>query len=159
MREHIEEAFRHKEMAGENRRLDLELRTANQELATANRQMEDRLRQKEQQITNSEVSLQIVREIVRHVAIPLIGVDQNNMIAFANHAAERLFANVGGLLGNDVRLLLPELLQTATGVTPASGALRIQRNGTWFETTITSMGEQSQSRGQLISLEKCENQS
>jgi hypothetical protein len=38
-RGHIEEAFRHKEMADENRRLQVEVRQANQELARISRQL------------------------------------------------------------------------------------------------------------------------
>ncbi|UUZ57482.1 response regulator [Massilia sp. H-1] len=58
LRGHIADAFRLKEIADDNERLNLELRTANQELALANRRMEDLLRQKQQQISNNELSLE-----------------------------------------------------------------------------------------------------
>ena len=46
LREHIEEAFQRKELADENRRLNLEIQTANQDLATLNRQMKEVLNQR-----------------------------------------------------------------------------------------------------------------
>lgn len=39
LREHIDEAFRHKEMANDNRRLNMEVRAANRDRAAANRQL------------------------------------------------------------------------------------------------------------------------
>jgi EAL domain-containing protein (putative c-di-GMP-specific phosphodiesterase class I)/FixJ family two-component response regulator len=156
LREHIAEAFKHKEMADENQRLDLEVRTAYQELALANRQMEDRLCLREQQITHTEVSLEIVREILRHVAMPLIGVDENDMVAFANNSAETLLAGFGGLLGSDLRQILPELFAASNRLTNESAACRVQRNGAWYDVTISPMGEKSRSRGKLLGLAKCE---
>jgi PAS domain-containing protein len=152
LREHIAEAFRHKEMADENQRLDLEVRTANQELALANRQMEEMLRQKEQQITRTEVSLEIVREILRHVAVPMIGVDENDMIAFANNAAEAMLSGIGGLLGSDIHMILPELPALPAIGADGTAACNFQRNGAWYDLTITPMGEKSRSQGRLISL-------
>jgi CheY-like chemotaxis protein len=152
LREHIAEAFRHKEMADENQRLDLEVRTANQELALANRQMEEMLRQKEQQITRTEVSLEIVREILRHVAVPMVGVDENNMIAFANNAAEAMLSGIGGLLGSDIHVILPELPALPDADADGTATCNFQRNGTWYDLTITPMGEKSRSQGRLISL-------
>jgi diguanylate cyclase (GGDEF)-like protein/PAS domain S-box-containing protein len=46
LKKHVAEAFEHKEMADENRRLKLELRAANQGLAKMSRQLEDSLKQK-----------------------------------------------------------------------------------------------------------------
>ncbi|HJW57663.1 MAG TPA: EAL domain-containing protein [Burkholderiaceae bacterium] len=156
LREHIAEAFRHKEMADENRRLDREVRMANQELAIANRQMEEHLRQKQQQITRTEVSLEIVREILQYVPTPLLGLDESGMVAFANDSAEALFARRGSLLGNDVRQLLPELFDAPGGNASTLGPWRIQRDNHWFTATMRPMGEKSQSSGKLICLTKCE---
>ena len=156
LREHIAEAFKHKEMADENQRLDLEVRTANQELALANRQMEEMLRHKQQQITRAEVSLDIVREILRHVVVPMIGIDENNMVAFANSSAETLLAGFGGLLGCDVRQVLPELFTRSDELANEPKTCSIHRNGMCFDVTIAPMGDKSLSRGKLISLVKRE---
>jgi len=156
LREHIAEAFRHKEMADENQRLDLEVRTANQELALANRQMEEMLRQTQQQITRTEVSLEIVREILRHVVTPLVGIDENNMVAFANSSAEAVLGGFGGLLGTDVCQILPELSAVGERIANQPARCDVQRNGAWYEVTVSPMGEKSRSRGTLISLAKRE---
>lgn len=54
LRAHIEEAFQHKDMADDNRRLNLEVHTANHGLAKASRRLEELLKQKQQQIRRYE---------------------------------------------------------------------------------------------------------
>ncbi|HYD95911.1 MAG TPA: EAL domain-containing protein [Noviherbaspirillum sp.] len=159
LREHIAEAFRHKEMADENQRLDLEVRTADQELAMANRHMEELLRRKQEEIARTEVGLDIVREILRHVAVPVIGADENHMIAFANNAAEALLSGFGSLLGSDARTVLPELFDSSSQPQDAGQARSVCRKGIWFEVARSPMGEKSRSRGTLFSLVKCESKS
>lgn len=156
LRGHIEEAFRHKEMADENRRLDLQVRTASHELARANRHMEELLRQREQQVTRAEASLGIVREILQHVALPILGLDENDMVAFANEPAESLLAQSGSILGCDAAQLLPEVFDHASENADDSLRCFIRRGGTRFNVTIRPMGEKSRSRGKLISLTECE---
>jgi EAL domain-containing protein (putative c-di-GMP-specific phosphodiesterase class I)/CheY-like chemotaxis protein len=156
LREHIAEAFKHKEMADENQRLDLEVRTANQELALANRQMEELLLQTQQEITRTEVSLEVVREILRHVVTPLLGIDENGMVAFANASAETVLGGFGGLLGCDLHQVMPELFAAPNASADEPRPCIVQRNGMWFDVTISPMGEKSRSQGKLVSLAKCE---
>ena len=47
LRKHLEEAFAHKEMADENRRLNLIVQTANKDLAASNRQLRNMVEQKQ----------------------------------------------------------------------------------------------------------------
>lgn len=151
LRGHIEEAFQHKEMADENRRLNLQVRAANQSLATANRQLEEVLQQQRQQIIRDEASLDIVREALQHVPLPVIGLDDDNMVAFANDAAHTLFENAGPLLGSDAAQLMPELLDT-THATGEDERCTVELNGALFQVVARSMGQGSQSRGKLMTL-------
>ncbi|WEF34765.1 EAL domain-containing protein [Pseudoduganella chitinolytica] len=167
LRGHIAEGFRVKEIADENRRLDLEVRTANQELAAANRRMEELLTEKQRQITRDEISLNIARELLQHLPLPVIGMDDAGMIAFVNGAAEALFRHHGALLGNEVASVLPQLCAavdaaaTDAGAAPAgdgggqaSHTHKAEIDGQHYAVVVYPMGERSDSRGSLISLSR-----
>ncbi|MES2150189.1 MAG: EAL domain-containing protein [Pseudomonadota bacterium] len=150
LRSHIADAFRLREIADENLRLNLELRTANHELAAANRRMEDVLRQKQQQITHGEVSLGVAREVLERMPLAVLGVDDDGMLAFLNAAAGKLLAGGGALLGNQASLVLPELFADPA----CNGQAEIK--GRRYQLVRHAMGAQSQSRGSLITLSPCE---
>lgn len=149
LREHVAEAFQHKEMVDENRRLNIEVRTANQELASANRQLEELVQHKQQQIYRREVSLDIVREALQHVPLPVIGLDEDNIIVFTNIAANDLFKNGGALLGNPGELFIPAL---SKGISEheTEEFCTVEIGGKWFEAAARRMGHGTQSRGSLI---------
>jgi diguanylate cyclase (GGDEF)-like protein/PAS domain S-box-containing protein len=145
LRAHILEAFRHKDMADENRRLDLEVRTANQGLANANRQLEEVLQQQQEQISRAGISLAIVNEALQHVPLPIFGLDEENAVAFANLAAQDLFSDEGQLLGSPVEWFMPELAAMEEGQ-PRVEAVR----GARYEIAAHGMGKGTQARGKLI---------
>lgn len=148
LRGHVEEAFRRKELADENRRLNEEIKTANQQLASANRRLEDLLDVKKQQLLREHTSLEIVREALQHVPLAVLGVDDENMVVFANYAALQLFAGAA-LLGSELDEVLPGLdagVQTCEVVLP-DGSYQVVSN---------EMGRDSLSRGRLITLTACE---
>jgi diguanylate cyclase (GGDEF)-like protein len=153
LRGHIEEAFRRKEMADENRRLTQEVLNANQELATANHQLEELLQQKQQQINRDEVSLDIVREALQQIPLPVIGIDDDDMVVFANDEAQALFEHTPSILGNDVNHLIPDL----THANPEASRKRrctVELAGGFYEVLSRSMGSGSQSRGKLMTLSR-----
>jgi FixJ family two-component response regulator len=153
LRGHIEEAFRRKGMADENRRLDMEVRAANNELAAVNRQLEDVLQQQQQQMRRDEASLHIIREVLQHVPIPVIGLDDKDEIAFVNSAAQTLFKNSGAILGGDVRQLMPGVLQAmhdANGDGKCVAEWEVQL----FQVMSHVMGNSSLSRGKFMSFTK-----
>ena len=160
LRGHIAEAFRLKEIADDNARLNLEVRTANHELAATNRRMEELLQQKQQQISRDEISLNIARELLQHLPLPVIGMDDQGMIAFVNGAAERLFLRSGSLLGNAASCALPALFPPDVDSAPAAGRNahihEADIDGTRYQVQVYPMGERSASRGSLITLNRCE---
>jgi EAL domain-containing protein (putative c-di-GMP-specific phosphodiesterase class I)/CheY-like chemotaxis protein len=151
LREHVAKAFEHKEMADENSRLNLEVRAANQELAHANRRLEELLQQQQQQIQRGEVTLDIVREALLHVPLPVIGVDDDGVVVFVNTAAQALFAGKGSLLGGDAAALMPEVW-AAAGERPGGAAI----DGATYDVMARAMGHGTQSRGRLIILTRRE---
>jgi diguanylate cyclase (GGDEF)-like protein len=150
LREHVAQAFQHKEMVNENRRLTLEVQTANHHLATVNRQLEDVLEQKQAQITRSKVSLDIVREALQHVPLPVFGLDEDDIVA-----AQELYADTGPMLGGEAAHLMPKLMHAIDGAADGEKS-RVQLNGLSFEALSRSMGNGTQSRGRLIILSPCD---
>lgn len=124
LRGHVAEAFRLKEIADDNERLHLAVRSANLELAAANRQLEQLLLEKQRQISRDEVSLHVAREVLQHLPLPVIGMDDAGMIAFINGAAEGLFRHSGALLGTEAGSVLPQLFAAPAadaGAAPDAG--------------------------------------
>ena len=153
LRNQISEAFVQKEMFDENRRLELKIRTANQELATANRQMAEILEQKQRQLHRDEISLDIAREALQHIPIPMVGIDEDGMIAFANTATDELPFSETAILGSHIDEILPafnELLATI----PEGVNFSLHRPGFSYLANWRRMGSLSRSRGKLITFFK-----
>ncbi|MBI2308609.1 MAG: EAL domain-containing protein [Rhodocyclales bacterium] len=110
LRANIEEAFRYKEMGDENLRLGRELELANRELAAANGQLTALLHDKQRQLALGGASLEVMREILQEIPLPMIGVDEDGLIVFANQSAESLLSGDCPLLGADACTRLPEAL-------------------------------------------------
>jgi diguanylate cyclase (GGDEF)-like protein len=156
LRGHIAEAFHLKEIADDNLRLNLEVRTANQELASANRRMEQLLQEKQRQISRDEISLSVARELLQHLPLAVIGMDDDGMIAFVNGAADQLFGRSGALLGNEASLVLPQLFPGGAPPLPGRQQHRAVIEGQCHTVLLYPMGEHSSSRGSLIVLSRCE---
>ena len=154
LRGHIADAFRLKESADENQRLNLEVRRANQELAATNRKMEQLLREKQQQISRDEVSLDIARELLQLLPLPVLGIDDDGMIAFINCAAAQLFWRSGALLGNEAGLVLPQLFAAPRAAKSHQAAIE----GSRYTVAVYPMGANSASRGSLVTLSRCAGQ-
>jgi diguanylate cyclase (GGDEF)-like protein/PAS domain S-box-containing protein len=149
LRGHIEEAFRHKEMVDENRRLGLELRTANLELASANRQLEDVLEQQREQIQRDGISLDIVREALLRVPMAIVALDEDRQVAYANLAARKLFGKGDALLGSSADEVMPAAVVALAALAdevPVPARLAEQA----YEIVAYSMGRKTRSRGTLM---------
>ncbi|MES2069445.1 MAG: EAL domain-containing protein [Pseudomonadota bacterium] len=153
LRTNIQEAFHYKEMADENRRLTMQIQTTNQELAKANRQLAEILDQKQQQIKRDEISLGIVREALQHIPLPLIAIDDDNMIAFINSAAEILFLTASPILGSDIDDFLPEFSEEVKK-TREGEVFQLALGDQAFQVSWRTMGERSKSRGKLITFKQ-----
>lgn len=151
LKQNIREAFQYKGMADENRRLNLQIQTTNQELAKSNRHLAAVLQQKQLQISRDEASLEIAREVLQQIPVPLIGVDDDDMIAFINKAAESVFGNTIAMLGEDIQKLSADFYTLLREVA-AEQDYAIAINQVAYVANWKMMGESSHSRGKLITL-------
>ncbi|HEX5685867.1 MAG TPA: EAL domain-containing protein [Ideonella sp.] len=111
LRANIEEAFRQKEMADENCRLDLEVRKANEELAEVNQRLESALAEQRKQLKLIEARGSSALELLLSVPVPLIGIDDEGLVAFVNRDAELLLPECTALVGRDADEALPPALR------------------------------------------------
>ena len=147
LRDHIAEAFRLKGIDDDNARLNAQLREVNLALASANAAMQALLQQQQHQISRDEVSLGIAREVLQFLPLPVLGLDEDGMIAFVNAAATVLFERGAALLGNDAALALPQLFE------PCADAQRqVVIAGKSYAVARHAMGAHSHSRGSLVTL-------
>jgi EAL domain-containing protein (putative c-di-GMP-specific phosphodiesterase class I)/CheY-like chemotaxis protein len=152
LRTHLRDAFHLKEIADDNARLHMEVRNANHELASANRRMEQLLHQMQRQIARDEISLGVARDLLQQLPLPVIGLDDEGMIAFINGAAGQLFQRSGALLGNQACVVLPELFPNSGCLPPAGHHAAI--DGLRYTVTAYPMGLHSASRGSLITVSR-----
>lgn len=153
LKQNIKEAFQYKGMADENRRLNLQIQSTNQELAKSNRHLADVLKQKQLQISRDEASLEITREVLQHIPVPLIGVDEDEMIAFVNQAAEALFNNTTPILGENIQILSIDFKSLLNDIA-ASQDHQILIGDICYVANWKLMGKNSHSKGKLITLRR-----
>lgn len=119
--EHVQEAFAHKELGDDNKRLATEVIAASEALAHANERLEQVLGSQQQQIDLETARADAARDILEALPTAVLGVDPDGTIVLANREAERLLQRGAPLLGEAAHrvLGLPEpLLQTITTATP-----------------------------------------
>jgi response regulator RpfG family c-di-GMP phosphodiesterase len=160
LRNNIREAFQHYEMEQENLRLTRELQSANDELSILNQNLEQKVVDKTREIVHSINLLQISQEILEHLPIGIIGIDEQNMIVASNRRAEEIFCQPAGicLLGLMAGDVLPEvLLKLLQNLYPGDlvqidGGVITLNEGVSVHVLINSMGDISQSKGIIIVL-------
>lgn len=160
LRDNIREAFLQYEMERENVRLSQALQSANEKLSLLNQNLEQKVADKTREITHSINLLQISQEILEHLPIGIIGIDDQNIIVASNRRAEVLFRQppASCLLGLMVSDVLPEaLLQLLQGADSDNFAqlddsiVRLA-DGTSMQVLISAMGDGSRSKGIIMVL-------
>jgi len=151
IRANIREAFHYKEMEDENRRLTLQVQTTNQELISANKLLAEMLEQKQKQISRDELSLSIVREVLQYVPLPIIAVDDEDMVVFINNSAEKIIPPSRLELGCQIEYMIPD----------AGSGIREYSEGLWFPVQILgqlynaqwkNLGAKHKSTGKIVML-------
>ncbi len=155
LRAHILEAFQRHELKRENAQLTRQLTEANQELNEAKRQLERRVVEKTIEVKRSRGMLEVSQEVMESLPVAVLGVDQEGMIAAANHLADRVFAAAaaGPLAGVLAAERLPAVLtdsivRVLQGNGPAHGTWR--EGGRETEYWCHAMGLASLSRGATL---------
>jgi FixJ family two-component response regulator len=154
----VQEAFQRHEMKIENARLTQELQQANDELRSINQALEQRVEFKTNEIVRNMKVLHISQEILEHLPVAVIGIDEDGWIAIANRTAHHVFSAGGSkaMIGEAVRdVLPPDLLSWAlSGVHPENeGAKPFFVDGHEIACRCRSMGEFSSSNGVLLIIE------
>lgn len=148
LRANIEEAFRRKAMSDENQRLATELQHANRELERINERLTCVLADRERRLGLDDAALSLTHEALAVMPLPVLGMDTEGMIAFANLAAEKLFSDQAPLLGLDAADVLPDglspLLHTGTGRAELHCGTRL------FRVEAHPLGSQAAPRGCLL---------
>lgn len=166
LRSHLDDAFRHKALADanqrhnlefhkefkeENQRLNIKTKTLSQALASANLKLEKVLVRQQQQGMRDKAQLDIMREMLEYLPLPMIGLDDDCVIVFLNAAAEALFSSQGLALGCDARELIPALRDAANGIgLDSTQPVRISHQN--YRVICQRMGMHSLSRGCLLIL-------
>lgn len=149
LREQVQEAFRSKGITDENQRLSEALCVANVELTA---HVED----KERQARQIETVLDTLQEVLQLIPWPIVGVDEEGMVALSNPAADAQLSQIGApLLGMDAQDVLPESLRACLS-DPAGIPEQIQLAGNRYRVIFKQMGRHSRSRGALLALLPCE---
>lgn len=160
LRDNIREAFQYHEMDQENLRLTRELQSANEKLLMLNQNLEQKVADKTREILHSINLLQISQEILEHLPIGIIGIDEQRMIVASNRRAEEILCNLPctcllGLIADDV--LPDELLQLlqsiySNNVIQLDGGIVTLNEDNSIHVLISVMGDISQSKGAIIVL-------
>lgn len=140
----IREAFTHKELADENRRLNHALMEVNQELQML-------LASEQQRLQQDETVLRIVQEILQAVPLPIVGMDEDGLIVSANTMADQLFGNGQGLIGSFANDALPPELIGKLG--NQANDSRWDKDGVQWQASYRRLGPQ-QSAGCLLVLSR-----
>lgn len=151
MRSCVAEAFVHKELADENRLLNLKVRSANHELASSNRQLQEVLGRQQRQIDATEMNLRVVRDALECIPMPVLGLDDGGMVAFANAEAQSLLGANTDLLGSDSVEVIPDLASAVRGLSEGMPG-RITVEGVHCRIQWRHMGHHSVSSGKLVTL-------
>lgn len=107
IRSNIAEALRRKDLTAENRQLQEGLRHAKEQLEAANEQLRRSLEESASQMARERAALHICGEALHAVPWPILGVDEDGMIALANRSAEALLGRGAPLVGGLVEESLP----------------------------------------------------
>lgn len=151
LRGHIEQAFRHKGMEDENRRLANAVSTTNQELAEVNQRLQQLLDAQRDEISREGTSLATARGLLQSIPAPVIGIDVDGLIAFVNADAERLLFRESSMLGCDATQALPaDLLQLCDASDGAYHPVTVA--GLNFQAICRSLDDFTPSRGKLFLL-------
>jgi response regulator RpfG family c-di-GMP phosphodiesterase len=160
LRENIREAFERYEMEQENLRLTGELQNANNKLSLLNLNLEQQVADKAREIVHNINLLQISQEILEHLPVAIIGIDDQDMIAASNRRADALFRQQPDecLLGSLASDCLPEILlqklqnTISTGHEAFDGGLVQLADDAVMQVWISPMGEGSRSKGTIVVL-------
>jgi diguanylate cyclase (GGDEF)-like protein/PAS domain S-box-containing protein len=151
LRANIEEAFRQKELADENRRLDQEVRSANTELADLNQRLQAALARQHEELSVVEDRGRHALNVLYNVPMPLIGFDIDGLIAFANEDAEALLPGIRALIGSYAQDGLPGEFQPLASLRDGD-VIETARDGRAYRCSCRAVDDSGGGRGTLVAV-------
>jgi FixJ family two-component response regulator len=151
LRAHVAEAFRHKEMADENRRLAREVESANSSLAELNDRLQQTLVRQHDYARLLESSANSSSEILDSVPATIIGVDPEGLIVFVNGDALALPPELSGMIGRPATEALPPTIMELLSDSNSSGH-RVQIGDRAYYATGRAFCHAGTDRGRLLVL-------
>jgi FixJ family two-component response regulator len=140
-------AFNHKALCDENRRLDRELREANANLSRLNLDLLQALDTQRQRTALGEAALAATQEIINCVPLPILGVDPDGLLVFVNAEAARCFAR-HALLGVGLGEALPPAVAKLVAV--GQGEVKLAVDEGTFRLSCHAVDSIMQQRGFLL---------
>jgi len=148
LREHVAEAFRHKGMVDENRRLSQQVESANADLAGLNSRLAQLLQQQRQHADLLVAQAAHSRELIDELPVAVLGVDPDGLIVLVNRCAEALWPDAGSLLGRQASELVPRVGEVDAGSGAAFGAA-VTIEGRAYRVVTRAMQGDAGARGSL----------
>ncbi|MDP2810366.1 MAG: response regulator [Rhodocyclaceae bacterium] len=160
LRANVDEAFRRYEMKQENQRLTEELQAANEALSVLNRDLEQRVEEKTREAVRNLNILRVSQDILDHLPVAVVGIDEDDLIAVTNQMANKLFVlpEGGSPLGERVDGCIPAPLlgcvkecvdRRSCCRTPGRKSVRLD-DGTVCDYWCYPMGTTSPARGCVL---------
>lgn len=154
LKEQVTEAFRYKDMIDADIRVSEQLHISNTLLQENNTYLSDMLKKQALQTHLDSGNLAIFREMLEYLPLPVIGIDEDDVVVLVNKAAQSLAGWLRPPLGENLKNCMPILFKTPDQ-SDLKDVLTLDRRD--FEVSQHTMGKQSQSRGRLVTFtEKCE---
>ena len=151
LRANIEEAFRQKELADENQRLDREVRAANTELADLNQRLQAALARQHEELSVVEDHGRHAMEVLYNVPLPLVGFDIEGLIAFANQDAEVLLPGIRALVGSYAQDALPAQFQRLASLQDGE-VVETACDGRVYRCSCRAIDDRAGGRGKLVAI-------
>jgi FixJ family two-component response regulator len=151
LRAHVAEAFQHKEMADENRRLASEVESANSSLAELNERLQQTLTRQHDYARLLESSANSANDILDSVPASIIGVDPDGVIVFVNGDTVALPPELSGMIGRPASEVLPPTMMALLAASDSNGR-RVQIGDRAFFATGRAFCHAGIDRGRLLVL-------
>lgn len=149
LRQNIADAFQFKEIIDENRRLNEILQHRNIELAKINRQLADQSKIQRHQLEIDRVNIQIIDEILHEIPIPIIGLSNDQHIAFSNEVAIHRLWNGLDMYEKSIEELDANLANQLK-IFPNNAYFDLKLNGVNYRAFWKLMGKFSPSSGVIM---------
>lgn len=152
LRAHVAEAFKHKAMDDENRRLTRQVELANTELAAMNDKLAQAVARQDARAALVAAGADGMREVLEQLPLAIFGFDVDGTLSFVNRAAEGVLPQAAAMLGQCAEFALPPALVAA--VAAADDAPQSVRLGNReYEATSRSLEHGSAAGGCVLMLQ------